>query len=151
MSKEFVSKSTTIHMYYKKQVDKKKPFLLFLTYVKERRWGFICYVMKFLYNYFFRLLQDQRHIKNINSIVSMDMPIFTCSKILQSMGKFSSNFLFHTFNLQIGRNNFQIGHNDLNLFTEHDLAQKDEILKQKKPQQKNKKNNNNKKKQKIST
>jgi hypothetical protein len=54
----------------KNKLTKKKPFLPFLTYVKERRWGFICYVMKSFYNFVFHFLQDQRHIKNINSILS---------------------------------------------------------------------------------
>jgi hypothetical protein len=46
MLRKLVSKIITIHGYCKKQVDKKKTLLPFLTLMREGRRGFICYVMK---------------------------------------------------------------------------------------------------------
>jgi len=59
--------------------DKKGAWVLFVMY-----WNF--------FTIFFCFLQDQKLTKNINSTMSMDIPIFTYSKIPQSMGRLSANF-----------------------------------------------------------
>ncbi len=64
---------------------------------------------------FFLFPTRSKNTKNINSTMPMDIPIFTCSKILQSVGRLFSNFLFHTPSLQIGHNNLWIGCSNLQL------------------------------------